>query len=78
MGYNRFQIGCVFAEYDLFKHPVIQNCIYMNICIVLTQFYIISRDRYTRQMSYMYCLTPGILRCHPIIPPSFSFTVPLS
>ena len=27
-GYRRFQIGCVFVEYDLLK--TIQNCIYMN------------------------------------------------
>ena len=41
MGYNRFQIGCVFAEYDLFKPTTfIQNCIYMNFRIISTQFYI--------------------------------------
>ena len=41
--YNHFQIGCVFAKYDLFK-PItfIQNCIYiyMNFRINLTKFYI--------------------------------------
>ena len=36
-----FYIGCVFAEYDLFKPTIfIQNCIYMNLSIILTQFYI--------------------------------------
>ena len=41
MGYNRFQIGCVFAEYDLFKPTIsIQNCINMNFRIILTQLYI--------------------------------------
>ena len=41
LGKLRFQIGCVFAEYDLFKPTkTIRNCIYMNFCINLTQFYI--------------------------------------
>jgi len=39
VGYNRFQIGCVLAEYDLFKPTTfIQNYIYMNFRIILTQF----------------------------------------
>ena len=30
-GYRRFQIGCVFVEYDLFNTTTfIQNCQYMN------------------------------------------------
>ena len=41
VGYNRFQIGCVYVEYDLFNTTIsIQNCIYMNFRINLTQFYI--------------------------------------
>ena len=41
LGYLCFQIGCVVAEYDLFKPNIsIQNCIYMNFRINLTQFYI--------------------------------------
>ena len=46
MGYLHFQIGCIFAKYDLFKPAMsIQNCIYMNFRINLTQFYInFSRD----------------------------------
>ena len=40
LGYLRFQISCIFAEYDLFKPTVsIQKCTYMNFRI-LTQFYI--------------------------------------
>ena len=31
VGYSLFQIGFIFAEYDLFKPTIfIQNCIYMN------------------------------------------------
>ena len=25
MGYSRFQIGCVFAKYDLFKHTILKQ-----------------------------------------------------
>ena len=29
LGYHRFQIGCIFAEYELFKPTIsIQNCKY--------------------------------------------------
>ena len=39
--YRRFQIGCVFAEHDRFKPTIfIQNIIYIDFCINLTQFYI--------------------------------------
>ena len=39
--YRRFQIGCVFVENDLFNTTTfIQNCLYMNFRINLTQFYI--------------------------------------
>ena len=41
VGYNCFQTGCVYVEYDLFNTTIsIQSCIYMNFCINLTQFYI--------------------------------------
>ena len=69
MGYRRFQIGCVFIEYDLFNTTTfIQNCIYINF----------SRQEHQIDV-YMYRLTPEILRFHPI--PYFmifSFTVPLT
>ena len=40
LGYLRFQIGCVFIEYDLFKPTItIQNCIYIyEFDTVLYQF----------------------------------------
>ena len=38
VGYGRFQIGCVFVEYDLFNTTtLIQNSIYMYFRINLTQ-----------------------------------------
>ena len=38
-GHRRFQIGCVFVEYDLFNtRTFIQNCIYMN-CRMTEFFY---------------------------------------
>ena len=38
LGYLRFQISCIFAEYDLFKSTIfIQNFICMNFRINLTQ-----------------------------------------
>ena len=38
--YRRFQNGCVSVEYNLFNTKTfIQNCIYMNFRINLTQFY---------------------------------------
>ena len=41
MGYRRFQIDFVFVEFDLFNATTfIQNCIFMNFRINLTQFYI--------------------------------------
>ena len=40
VGCCRFQIGCVFVEYDLFNTTTYQNCICMNFCINITQFYI--------------------------------------
>ena len=50
MGYHRFQIGCLFAEYDLFKPTTfIQNCIYINFRIYLSQLYInFSRQKHQR------------------------------
>ena len=51
VGYRRFQIGCVFVEYDLFNTKTfLQNCTYMNFRfrINLTQFYInFSRQEQT-------------------------------
>ena len=38
MGYRRFQIGSVFAQYDLFKPTIFKhNFDYMNFRIHLTQ-----------------------------------------
>ena len=49
VGYRRFQIGCVFVEYDLFNTKTfLQNCTYMNFRINLTQFCInFSRQEQT-------------------------------
>ena len=41
VGYRRFQIGCLFVENDLLDTTTfIQNCIYLNFRINLTQFYV--------------------------------------
>ena len=41
MGYNRFQIGCVIVEYDLFNATTfIQNLAYARFGIILTQLYV--------------------------------------
>ena len=48
---SRFQIGCVFVEYDLYNISTtfIQNYIYMHFRINLTQFYInFSRQEHDR------------------------------
>ena len=46
LGYRCFQIGCLFAEYDLFKPSIsIRNFIYINFRSNLTHFYSTSRDR---------------------------------
>ena len=53
MGYNRFQIGWVIVEYDLFKTTIlIQNLIY-SFGIVLTQFYI-NFSRQEHQIDVLY------------------------
>ena len=40
-GFNHFQIGCVFVEYDLFNTTTfIQNLTYVRFGIILTQFYV--------------------------------------
>ena len=40
LGYRRFQIGYVFAEYNLFKPTIfIHNFIYIDFRVNLTQFY---------------------------------------
>ena len=51
--YLRFQLGCEFAEYDLFKPTIsIQNCIYMNFRINLIQFDInFSRQEHQIELS---------------------------
>ena len=80
MGYNGFQIVCVFAEYDLFKPTTsIQHFIYIDFRIILTQFYVnLSRQKHQIDV-YMYRLAPEILRFHPIPPFIFPLqsTVPL-
>ena len=55
----------------------------MNFRINLTESYInFSRQENLHQIDvlyhYMHCLTPEILRFHPIPPFHFSFSVPLS
>ena len=41
MGYNRFQIGCVIVEYDLFNATTfIKNLTYVRFGINFTQFYV--------------------------------------
>ena len=62
-------IGTIY-KYDLFNTTIlIQNLVNICFCIFMTQFYI----NFLRQehqidvlMSYMYPLTPKILRFHPI------------
>ena len=52
MGYNRFQIACVFAEYELFKPltTFIQNCMHTDIRIS-AQFYIdFSRQEHQKDV----------------------------
>ena len=56
LGYRRFQIGCVFTEYDLLNTMnLIQNLIYNFIIgIILTQFYInISRQEHQIDVLYV-------------------------
>ena len=66
--YCRLQIGCVFAEYDLFKSAIfIPNLVYTDFCINLTQFCI----NYSRQEHRNICRTlMGLdqLRFQPIPP----------
>ena len=41
VGYNRFQIGCVIVECDLFNTTTfIQNLAYARFGIILTKFYV--------------------------------------
>ena len=62
MGYNRFQIDCVFTECDLFKpNTFIQNFIYIDFRIIVTQFY----SNFSKQ-EQMYRATPEILRFYYI------------
>ena len=56
VGYSRFQIGCVFIEYDMFKPTTfIQNSIYMNFRMNLTlQFYVdFSRQEHKIDVLYV-------------------------
>ena len=55
MGYRRFQIGCVFAEYDPFKPTIfIQHFIYIDFRINLTHFYInFSRQEHQIELSWV-------------------------
>ena len=56
MGYNRFQIVCVFVEYDLFKPTdVIKNSIVIDFGIILTPFYI-NFSRQEHQIVVLYIL----------------------
>ena len=55
MGYNRFQIVCVFAEYDLFNNTtnLIQNVTYIRFDKILTQLYI-NFSRQEHQIDVLY------------------------
>ena len=47
VGYNLFQIGCIFAEYELLNLLLLYKIVYMNFRIILTQFYInLSRQEH--------------------------------
>ena len=78
MGYNRFQIVCVFAENDLFKPTTFtQNFIYIDFRIILTQFDI-KFSRQEQQIDVLY--VPFNARGSQVlsyIPYHFSFIVPL-
>ena len=79
MGYRRFQIGCVFVEYDLFNTTTfIQNCMYINSRKNLTQFYInFSRQKHqidVSNVSFNACDS----QVSSVTPFHFSFKVPLS
>ena len=79
VGYNRFQIGYIFAEYDLFNSTTfIQNCIYTNFRINLTKFYIIF-SRQEHQIEVLYILFKAWdSQVSSYTPFYFSFTVPLN
>ena len=55
VGYNRFQIGCVFVEYDLLNTTTFtQNFIYIDFRIIFTQFYInFSRQEHEIDVSFV-------------------------
>ena len=55
VGYTRFQIGCVFVEYDLFKPTTfIQDVRYMKFRIDLALFYFnFSRQKYQIDVLYV-------------------------
>ena len=74
--YLCFHGGCIFAEYDLFKSTIsIQNCIYMNFRINLTQFSCISISRDSNiDITFMGHDQDWLSAYTPF---HFSFTVPL-
>ena len=77
MGYNRFQTGWVYVEYDLLKPTFIHNCIYVNFRIIWTQFYI----NFSRQKQYIDVLYVSFnawgSQVSSYNPFQFSCTVPL-
>ena len=79
MGYNRFQIGCVIVEYDLFNATTfIQNLTYVRFGKILVSFWhsfmSISRDRNNVLKVSFKTWDSQILSYTPF---HFSFTVPL-
>ena len=62
LGYRRFQIGSVFAEYDPFKPTIFkQNFICLYFCINLTKFDI-NFSRQEHQIEFSMCLDQ-LLKC---------------
>ena len=54
MRYNRFQIGCVFVEYELFNATTfIQNLTYILFGIILTKFYV-NFSKQERKINVLY------------------------
>jgi len=70
VGYNRFHIGCVFVEYDLFiSATFVQNSLHMNFGVNLIQFYInFSRQEHQIDVLYVSFSACEILRFHSIYP----------
>ena len=76
MGYTRFQIGCVFVEYDLLNTTTFtQNFIYIDFRIIFTQFYInFSRQEHQKDVLYV-SFNAWDFQVSSYIPFHFSFTV---